>query len=97
MADTEHQILQLLGQIQGELNGIQNVMAANHNAMQQRINDVVNANEIRFKAVEDRLAKAESNHMTLLLRTGAAGGLTGGVVAVGIEMIRMAMKLGAGG
>ena len=89
MADNDDKVLTALGQIQGELKGIRELMYAHNKALQQRINDFATANETRFKNVESRLNTLEEGHKSLLIRTAAGGGISGGIVAVAVQLIKM--------
>lgn len=84
----QHQMIVMLGQIQGELRGVREIVQANHSSLHQRIDDMVKSNEARFENVEDRISKVESNHQQLLMKTAAGGGMAGGIVAAGIEIIK---------
>lgn len=94
MPDANTQVLTLLGEIRGELRGIRQVMQANHESTQQRIDDFATANETRFKGIEERLSKMESGKHTLMIRTGVSGASAGGLVAVVVELVRMGLKIG---
>lgn len=88
-AKAEGQILAALGQIQGELKGLRDLMSSSNSSLHQRINDIHTSNEARFQNVEKRVEKLETDHKTLLIRTAAGGGIAGTVAAVLMEIIRI--------
>lgn len=84
-----HLMISMLGQIQGEVKGLRDLVQANHSSINQRIEDLAQSNHTRFENVEDRIDKLENSHQQLLMKTAAGGGVAGGIVAAGIEIIKV--------
>ena len=63
--DDSKQILQMLGKIDGKLEGLEHTVDSNHAAINQRLNDIQKSNEQRFdgieRSVDERLKSIENN------------------------------------
>lgn len=87
MADND-QIVQLLGEIRGELKGINAVMERNHQSMNQRLDDIQSSNNQRFDAVERRVDHMESEQKAIIWKVASWSSLGGAIVAGGVELIK---------
>jgi len=91
----DEKVLMVLAQVQGQLATITQVMAQNHDATHQRINDLRHSVEGRITGVEARidrvelgLERAQLHERASSLKTAGAGAAAGSVMAAGIELFK---------
>ena len=86
--DSIHAVLAQLGEVRGQLNGLTQMIAANHLATNQRIDDLRNAIGQRVDNVETRVKVLEANERSTAVRVGGIAATSSAVVAAGIEIAR---------
>ncbi|MFI5447744.1 hypothetical protein [Polaromonas sp. UC242_47] len=92
MSDPNQQLLQQMGEVQGQLKLMMQVIQSNHDSTHQRINDFRHAIEGRLTGVEARVGVIEKNERGTAMRVASGGALAGAVVAAAIEAIKMANR-----
>ena len=88
MATDNDQIIQLLGEIRGELRGVSEVIKNNHAAVNQRLEDMASSNERRFDAIEKRVEHVETEQKNMIWKISGWSGLGGALVAGVIELLK---------
>lgn len=93
MSDKTETVLVEVGQIKGQLGLITQMLQANHDATNQRIDDLRHAMESRVKGVEGRVLTLEQNERSTALKASATGALagtvTGFVTAIAIAVAKL--------
>lgn len=103
MASENDQVIQLLGELKGELKGMRDVITANHEsakqrtesnhiAVNQRLTDMQEAMGQRLDAVEKRIEHVEVEQKNIIWKVASWSSLGGAIVAGGIELIKHASK-----
>lgn len=87
-SDSIHAVLTQLGEVKGQLNLLSQMIATNHVATHQRIDDLRQAIGQRVDNVEDRVKVLESNERSTAVRVGGIAATSSAVVAAGIEIAR---------
>ena len=88
MTDVESALLSQLGEVKGQLTQITQMIQLNHESTHKRIDDLRHSNDGRFEGVEGRVGVLEVNERSTAIRAGGSGGIAGGIVAAGIELIK---------
>ena len=83
-----HAVLTQLGEVKGQLNLLAQMIAANHVATHQRIDDLRQSIGQRVDNVEDRVKVLEANERSTAVRVGSIAAGSSAVVAAGIEIAR---------
>ncbi|ARL36022.1 hypothetical protein BOC49_06920 [Burkholderia pseudomallei] len=86
--DLNDKLLLALGNIQGELRGIREMVQNGHQATNQRIDDLKQTVSDRIDAVEDRVKTLEGDHGKLMAKTAGLGGVAGGAMTALVEVVR---------
>lgn len=93
MTDTtkndQSQVLAQLGEVKGQLQLIATLIHNQHQATNQRIDDLRTSVEGRFTGLEDRLSTLEKNERSTALRTASMSALGG---ALGGAIVNAALK-----
>lgn len=90
--DTQYQMLLVMAEMRGELRSIRELVTTQHQHTNQRIDDLKASLDARLLAQEkdiDDLNKAVGN---VALKSASAGGATGGLAAVAVELIKMVVQ-----
>lgn len=79
MADTvsNSDILVQLGKLEGQVGQIMSMMQLNHQAINQRLDDMRSATNARMDGHETRIEKIESRERGTAIRAATAGALSG--------------------
>lgn len=86
------QVIQLLGEIKGELKGINQVIHANHSSVQQRFDDMQKSIDQRFDSIEKRVEHVESEQKNIIWKVASWSSLGGAVVAGSVELMKVLAK-----
>lgn len=96
MSDPNQQLLQQVGEVQGQLKLITQMIQQNHESTHQRINDFRHAIEGRIDGVEARIDGVESridtidkNERGTALKVAGTGAITAAIVTAGIEVTKL--------
>jgi hypothetical protein len=88
-----HQTAIELAAVKGQLITLTQLMAANHGAIQQRLQDFQQSNERRFSAIEAQIATLTANERGTALRTAglgaAGGGVAGAIAAAALKLFNL--------
>ena len=82
------QILQVLGEIRGELKGINAMIAANHTSVNQRLEDMQKSNDQRLDGIEARVEHVEAEQKAIIWKVAGWSSLGGAIVTAGVELIK---------
>ncbi len=95
MSDNNQQVLQQVGEVQGQLKLITQMIQQNHESTHQRINDFRHAIEGRIDGVEARIDGMEgrvdlitANERGTALKVATVGGAAGAIMAGMVELIK---------
>lgn len=86
--DQSSQLLGALGEIKGELKGINQAIERNHIATNQRLNDIQDSNNMRFDAIERRVEHVESEQKAQALKIAGWSSLSGAIISIGVAAIQ---------
>lgn len=96
MSDPNQQLLQQVGEVQGQLKLMTQMIQQNHESTHQRINDFRHAIEGRLDGVEARIDGVEArvdtidrNERGTALRGAGGGAVSAAIVAGAIEAIKL--------
>lgn len=81
-------VLIQLAQIKGQVDLLMQMIAANHTATHQRIDDLRHTIGQRFEGVEGRVKVLEGNERSTAIRVSSIAAGSSAVVAAGIEIAR---------
>lgn len=87
-ANSIHAVLAQLGEVKGQLNVLSQMIASNHLATHQRIDDLRHAVGQRVDNVEGRVRVLEANERSTAVRVGSIAATSSALVAAGIEIAR---------
>jgi hypothetical protein len=82
------QILQVLGEIRGELKGINAMIAANNTSVNQRLEDMQKSNDQRLDGIEARVEHVEAEQKAIIWKVAGWSSLGGAIVTAGVELIK---------
>jgi len=86
--EMNRQVLLALGNIQGELRGIRDMVHKGQETTNQRIDDLKEAVTERIDGLEGRVTRLEGDHGKLMVKTASLGGIAGGAMTALVEVIR---------
>ena len=86
-------MLTAMAEVRGQLNTIMALLASQHEATTQRINDMQANIGSRLQGIENRLSTVEGHERGTAIRTASIGAGAGGVVAAGVELARYLLNL----
>ena len=96
MDNPQNKVVLMLGEITGELKGIQRQIQTNTDATNQRIDDLKRSIDVaqsaladRITQVEKRLDKVEERNISQLLRNASWGGIGGAMAAAVVEILKV--------
>lgn len=96
MSDPNQQLLQQVGEVQGQLKLMTQMIQQNHESTHQRINDFrqsiegrIDGVEVRIGAVEKRVETIDQHERSKSLRGAGGGAVAAAIVTGAIEAIRM--------
>ena len=90
--NTNTSVLVQLGEVQGQLKLMTQMIQQNHESTHQRINDVRHAIKGRLSGVETRVATIEKNERGTALRGAGSGALSGAIMGACIEALKHLMS-----
>lgn len=82
------QIMHMLGQISGKLDGMEKHIAANHTAVNQRLDEIQNSNNQRFDALEKRVEHVEEEQKSMIWKIASWSSLGGALVAGVVQILQ---------
>lgn len=95
MSDPNQQLLQQVGEVQGQLKLITQMIQQNHESTHQRINDFrhaiegrIDGVEARIDSVEDRIDTVVKNERGTALRVAGIGSMSGAIAAAAVELVK---------
>ncbi|WP_375184017.1 hypothetical protein [Aquabacterium sp.] len=97
MSTPDHETLRALGQVQGQLNGIADLIKETSAATNRRIDDLKATMDDRFQDHGERISRLESNERATAIKAagiGAAAGAASGVVG---QLLGALVKFKIGG
>jgi hypothetical protein len=89
MSNDNDKLLVELGNVKGQLELITRMLASNHEATNQRIDDLRHATEARALSVEVRVGTLEKNERGTAIKSAAAGAVAGFVSALAIAATKI--------
>lgn len=89
MSDPNQQLLQQVGEVQGQLKLMTQMIQQNHESTHQRINDFRHAIEGRLTGLEARVGVIEGNERGTALRGAGSGALAGAFFTAAIEGLKL--------
>ena len=92
MSDPNQQLAQQIGEVQGQLKLMTQMIQQNHESTHQRINDFRHAVEGRLTSVEARVGVIEKNERGTALRGASGGALSGAIVGAAIEGLKLLLS-----
>ena len=81
-ATPDPETLRALGQVQGQLTGIENLIRESSAATNRRIDDLKEAMDDRFQDHGERIARLENNERATAIKAAAIGATAGAVSQV---------------
>lgn len=94
MSDPNQQLLQQVGEVQGQLKLITQMIQQNHESTHQRINDFrhaiegrITGVEVRIDGVDARIVVLEKNERGTALKVAGIGTVAGAIAAASVELI----------
>ena len=87
-SDSIRAVLTQLGEVKGQLNVLSLMIASNHVATHQRIDDLRHAIGQRVDTVEGRVKVLEANERSTAVRVSSIAATSSALVAAGIEIAR---------
>ncbi|WP_346281896.1 hypothetical protein [Burkholderia cenocepacia] len=81
-------VLLALGNIQGELRGIREMVQHGQQATNQRIDDLKQAISDRMDTLEGRVSTLENGQGKLMMKTASYGGVAGAAITAMVELAR---------
>lgn len=86
--DDSTQIMHMLGQISGKLDGMEKHMTANHTAVNQRLDEIQKSNNQRFDALESRVEHVEEEQKSMIWKIASWSSLGGALVAGVVQLLQ---------
>jgi hypothetical protein len=86
--DLNSKVLLALGNIQGELRGIREMVQHGQQTTNQRIDDLKQTVTERIEGLEGRVTRLENDHGKLTVKTASLGGISGGAMTFLVEIVR---------
>lgn len=95
MSDPNQQLLQQVGEVQGQLKLITQMIQQNHESTHQRINDFrhaiegrIDGVEARIDGVEGRIDTIDKNERGTAMKVASIGGFSGAIAAAAVELAK---------
>ena len=86
--DETKQILQMLGKIDGKLEGLERTIDLNQQNINQRLDDLQKSNDQRFDSIEKRVEHVEEEQKNMIWKVAGWSGLTGAIVTGAVELMK---------
>jgi hypothetical protein len=90
------EIVKNLGEVKGQLTAMQQLMMANHQSTNQRIDDLKESINTRLNGHEGRIGTLEKNERSTAIKAGTAGALAGALAAATIAGVKAAFGIDKG-
>lgn len=87
-ADINLQVMQQLGEVQGQLANITLLIQNSHSQTNKRIDDLNVAVTARLDNMDERLQRVEANERSTAIKAGAVGAVTSAVVTGAIQLLK---------
>lgn len=96
-ATPDPETLRALGQVQGQLTGIENLIRESSAATNRRIDDLKEAMDDRFQDHGERIARLENNERATAIKAAAIGATAGAASGVVSQVLSALFKFKTGG
>lgn len=88
MPEESSAIVAQLGEVKGQLTAMTQLMLANHQSTNQRIDDLKDSINTRLNGHEGRIGTLEKNERNTAIKAGTAGALAGSLAAALIAGVK---------